>query len=328
MTYKSWFFSTLLIIALPLLVVASFNYYIDPLWNFNCNNKYNNKQMPFNERQQKTNYITFHKFDYDSLILGSSRTTYIKQTDFVGLNAYNYAVNNMLIDEYYDYIEYAKKVKGSDFDYIIIGLDFYASNKNLDKEFAEPAHYIANTNQFGYRFTSLISRDTLDYAKQNYAAALEENPINYTYNRENIKSLFKVSEEESVANIETTLNTYRTKIYANYEYTNVREMLEKIKNSNPNTRFIIFTTPVNHKLYNLMLELDLSTHYQQLINDVVEVFGEVYDFNYPNAITTDDRNYFDGSHFYPEIGTLIAHRISNLSTELATDFGTLITKVK
>lgn len=328
MAYKKWFYLTLSIILLPLLAISSFNYYIDPLWNFNCNNKYNTMQMPFNERQQKTNYITFHEFDYDTLILGSSRTTYIKQTDFKGLKAYNFAVSNMLIDEYYDYIEYAKKMRGRDFDYIIIGLDFMATNKNIPREFEMPEHYIANTNQFGYRITTLMSRDTLKYALQNYEAAKNGVPINFTYNRENIKTLLPVSDEERLANIESTVNTYRTKIYADYEYANIRGMLQKVKDSNPNTKFIIFTTPVNYNLYNLMVELDLSTHYQQLLTDTVEVFGEVHDFNYPNSVTTDDRNYFDGSHFYPEIGTLIAHKITNLSTSIPQDFGVLITSEK
>ncbi len=324
MKYKNWFFATVTTILIPLLTIGSFNYYIDPLWNFHSDNEYNQIQMPFNERQQKTNYITFHKFDYDTLILGSSRVTYMDQNDFTGHKAYNYAVSNMLIDEYKDYIEYAKKMRGGEFDYIIIGLDFMSTNKNIPREFESPAHYIETTNQFGYRASTLMSTDTLKYSQQNYEASVKGQPINFAYNRENVKSLLQVSEEERASNIQTTLETYRTKIYANYEYTNVREMFQEIKENNPHTEFIIFTTPVNHNLYNLMVELDLSTHYQQLLTDAVEVFGHVYDFNYPNSVTTDDSNYFDGSHFYPEIGRLIARKIKDISTTPPTDFGRLI----
>lgn len=327
MQYKRWFYLTLLIILIPLLSCGAFNYYIDPLWNFNHANQYNLIQMPFNERQQKTNYITFHEFDYDTLILGSSRTTYIDQNDFKGHKAYNYAVSNMLMDEYYDYIEYAKKMRGQDFEYIIIGLDFMATNKNIPREFEAPSFYINNTNQFGYRYSTLISLDTLKYSLQNYRASSKGAPVNFAYDRNNVKTLLPVSEEERPTKLQATVDTYRERIYSNYEYADVKAILSKVKASNPNTKFIIFTTPVNHNLYNLMVEMDLYTYYQQLLTDVVEVFGQVYDFNYPNAVTTDDRYYYDASHFYPEVGTWIAGKITGLSTDAPDDFGVVINKL-
>lgn len=306
------------------MAIAAANYYIDPLWSFSHEHKYNHIQMPFNERQQKTNYLTFQEFDYDTLILGSSRTTYINQKDFSPLKAYNYSVSNMLMDEYYDYIEYAKKMRGGEFECIIIGLDFMATNKNIPREFEVPSFYINNANQFAYRYSTLLSLDTLKYSAQNYRASSNGIAVNFAYDRHNVKALLPVSEEERAAKLQATVDKYRQDIYANYEYTNVKEILSKVKASNPNTKFIIFTTPVNHKLYNLMVEMDLSTYYQQLLVDTVEVFGQVYDFNYPNPVTTDDRHYYDASHFYPKIGTIIAHKITDLSTGTYEDFGMLI----
>lgn len=326
MQHKRWFYLTLLTILIPLLLVSAFNYYIDPLWNFNHANRYNRIQMPFNERQQKTNFITFHEFDYDTLILGSSRTTYINQNDFKGHKAYNYAVSNMLMDEYYDYIEYAKKMRGKEFEYIIIGLDFMATNKNIPREFEDPSFYINNTNQFGYRFSTLMSLDTLKYSLQNYRASLRGEPVNFAYDRNNVKTLLPVSDEERQAKLQATVDKYRKDIYANYEYADVKAILSKIKASNPNTRFIIFTTPVNHKLHSLRLEMELYTGYQQLLIDAVEVFGQVYHFDYPNSVTTEDRYYYDASHFYPEIGTWIAEKVTGLSTAAPEDFGIILNK--
>lgn len=319
--FKYWFFLSLILIILPLLTIAGFNYYIDPLWCFNHEHQYNRVQMPFNERQQKTNDITFNRFDYDTLILGSSRTTYINQNDFGGLKAYNFSVSNMLMDEYYDYIEYAKKMRGGEFDYIIIGLDFMATNKNIPREFEMPAFYINNTNRFAYRYSTLLSTDTLKFALQNYRASKNGEPVNFAYDRHNIKTLLQVSEEERKEKLQATVDKYRQDIYSNYEYADVKGILSKVKASNPNTQFIIFTTPVNHNLYKLMQDMDLSTSYQQLLIDTVEVFGFVYDFNYPNSVTTDDSSYYDASHFYPPIGTIIAHKILGLSTEGPKDFG-------
>ncbi|MDD3269201.1 MAG: hypothetical protein PHX14_07760, partial [Syntrophomonadaceae bacterium] len=61
--YKKWLIIAISLILLPLAAVAGFNYYIDPLWNFNHANPYNTIQASFDERQQKTNQVTFGKFD-------------------------------------------------------------------------------------------------------------------------------------------------------------------------------------------------------------------------------------------------------------------------
>lgn len=81
---------------------------------------------------KKTNYITYRPFTYDGVILGSSRTTFINENDFTGLNAFNYAVSSTDPREYDAYIEYAKERKGSELSSIVIGLDFLGTNKNRE----------------------------------------------------------------------------------------------------------------------------------------------------------------------------------------------------
>jgi hypothetical protein len=46
---------------------------------------------------------------------------------------------------------------------------------------------------------------------------------------------------------------------------------------------------------------------------------------YPNSITNDSSNYFDGHHFYPEVGTMIAHRIDGTNQGVPKDFGIYVT---
>ncbi len=324
-SYKKWLWMTLSLILLPLIAIAGFNFYIDPLWNFGHAHRYNRIQASFDERQQKTNWVTFGSFDYDSLILGSSRTTYISQYDFPGCKAYNYSVSNMLLDEYYDYVEYAKARKGREFELIIIGLDFYASNQNLKREFHEPSFYIEQAHEFGYRYKTLLSRDVLQYSWQNFQASRQGQPQNFAYDRRNIKTLNLVSAGEKKSKIEATVDKYRRDIYANYHYVDVKGILSHLKESNPHTRFIVFTTPISQPLYELMLEEGLYPYYQRWLYDCVEVFGEVYNFMGPNSITSDLDNYYDASHVYPHIGTLIAHRVMNSpDPRIPEDFGVLI----
>lgn len=323
--YKKWLIIAISLILLPLAAAAGFNYYIDPLWNFNHANPYNTIQASFDERQQKTNQVTFGKFDYDTLILGSSRVTYISQYDFTGHRAFNYAVSNMLLDEYDDYVEYAKRKNGRDFDYIIIGLDFYNTNQNLQREFHEPAYYINKSNEFAYRYKTLLSTDVLKYAVQNFKSSRLGVPQNFAYDRRNVKTLNLTAPEEKAAKVNATLEKYRQDIYSNYEYTDVKGILTKLKHHNPQTKFIVFTTPVSQPLFDLMREQGLYPYYQRWLTDCVEVFGQLHNFMGYNSVTTSLDNYYDASHIYPQVGTLLAHKLSGCpDPRIPEDFGVLL----
>lgn len=324
MNYKAWFFTTLTLILLSLAAVAGFNWYIDPLWCFSHSHQYNQIQMPFDERRQKTNYAAFHDFDYDALLLGSSRVTYIDQHDFKGLKVYNYGASNMLMEEYYDYVEYAKEKKGRDFDYIIIGLDFWTTNRNktLPSPIEEPSFYIEKTESFGYRYKMLFSYDTYQFALQNFRASRDGRAVNFAYDRNNVKTLLPVTPEERENKIANTAATYREKLYKDYEYMPVKEILLKLKKANPHTKFVVFTTPESLPLMQLIEEENLMPYYERWLRDCVEVFGEVYHFMYPNSVTSNLANYYDASHFYPHIGTMMAHKIMGEKDEnMPADFG-------
>ena len=90
MTSKKWikvFITIIIVVLLPIILV---NFIIDPLWTFNHSNQFNNAQQGFNERQQKTNRAYFVGLEkYDTLLIGSSRSTYINQHDFYNMNVFN-----------------------------------------------------------------------------------------------------------------------------------------------------------------------------------------------------------------------------------------------
>ncbi|MDR1617054.1 MAG: hypothetical protein LBR98_08600 [Syntrophomonadaceae bacterium] len=326
-TYRNWALYTIGFIAVILLIWGYLNYYIDPLWNFSHANGYNKIQAGFDERQQKTNFITHNDFNKRSLLLGSSRATYFNQYDFEGLDVYNYSVSNMIIDEYDAYIEYAKKMKGEDFDYIIIGLDFYGTNKNVTfNEFQEPDFYIRKTEPIWYPFTSLLSFDTARYAWQNYRNSKNGAAQNFFYDRSNIKTLLPETDDEATrARIYATVDKYRKDLYSHYEYNQVQEKLRQIKTHNPDSEFIIFTTPVEQSLFELMREEGLYPYYLRWLRDIVEVFGSVQHFMYLNSVTSEAGNFYDASHIYPHVATVVIHKLINVEDpDVPEDFGMLI----
>ena len=313
---------------LPLLGMGGFNYYIDPLWCFSHSNQYNSIQMPFDERQQKTNQVRFAPFDYNTLLLGSSRVTYINQHDFTGHKTYNYAVSLMDLQDYYDFIEYAKVRHGGEFDCIILGMDFYSTNRNMTNNKARPAHYyIDRSGEFAYRFKTLLSRDVFKYSWQNYRNSTRGVPMDGAYDRNNIKNLTLISAETKAPKIKANQDKYRNVVYADYVYEDVPEILTRIKEANPHTRFMVFTTPESWPLFEVMVDEGLFSYYKKWLTDMVDVFGGVYNFNYPNAVTLDLDKYYDASHIYPATGTLLAHRlVGQPDPKLPPDFGVLVTR--
>lgn len=329
MKYSHWIITVLTLILLPLLGIAGYNWYIDPLWNFDHAHKYNSIQIGFDERQQKTGHLAFYPGSYQTLLMGSSRITYINQADFKDYNAYNYAINNMLLSEYREYADYAREMNGQDFSRIIIGLDFFASNENVQdlNEFEPPRHYIEMVKAVGYRYKTLLSLDVLEYARKNCDLSTNNIQQNFTYDRDNVKRLNHVSPEEKQVLIENNLDWYGDKVYTGYKYGPVRATFASLREDHPHTKFIVFTTPVSGQLFSLMMEKGLYPQYCQWITDSVEVFGEIYNFMDLNSITTDIDNYYDASHFYPEIGAMIAARITGEGRDdLPADFGVKINK--
>jgi hypothetical protein len=68
--------------------------------------------------------------------------------------------------------------------------------------------------------------------------------------------------------------------------------------------------------------------YERWLKEMVEVFDQVWHFEYLNSITMDyDKNFSDSHHFYSSVGTMIAHRITGAAdAAIPPDFGILLTK--
>ncbi len=326
--YKKWLRNLVLtsvIIFAPILIgVMGFNYYVDPLWNFNHSNKLNQFQVPFDERQLKTNALTVSKEDYDSLLIGTSRTTYINQSDFIGLNTFNYSVSSMRINEYNDYIEYAKKRMGKDIKVII--MEVFPKHLEFPQAFDLPEEYIMIAEDPLYRIKSLFSKDTFDKAKTNFDLSKTLTVSGYrSYNRESIAIAKEISSQERTENIARDIQT--TEVTDAYEIEDYKAYLKEIKSNNPNTLFILFSPPyLDVKFKNDFASEEDFAEYERWLRECVEVFGDVYNFMYTNSITSNEENYYDSQHFYPPIGTLIANKVmQNDEAVIPEDFGVHIT---
>ena len=100
------------VVALGCTLVVGLNALIDPWWFFAQANPLNRVQEDVDERAQKTNWLEARKGEFDAVLIGSSRASYIDRHDFAPLKLFNYAVNAMTPREYQPYLDHFAAVNG------------------------------------------------------------------------------------------------------------------------------------------------------------------------------------------------------------------------
>lgn len=306
--------------------VAVINFTIDPLWTFSHTNSFNNKQEPFNERQQKINKIYFSNFkDYDSLLLGNSRVTYINSTAFNNMKVFNMGAGNMFPQEYEGYINTVKEIKHQELKYIIIGMDFFSSSIPKGNLIHKEAYFYLNkSTSFFYRYKTLLSLNSMKHTYKNLLNTIK--PPSQYYTRDNIRLHKTLTDKEQKENINASLYNAKTYFKYDYEYNfDLIQTLKNIKRDNPNTKFIIFTTPIMVEVLEYaLIDCQLFDDYAQWLQDVISVFGEIYHFGGFNEITLNEKHYFDAGHYYPYVGKLMIQKINN--NDFSNNFGLLLNK--
>lgn len=317
-----------LMLSFAFVPLAAFNYMIDPLWTFRTKNEWNDRQDVINERQQKTNRIYYQPFSYDTVLLGSSRSTYIDQHKFTGMKVYNYSVSNMSIREYDTFLAFAKKHGDEPIRNVIIGLDFFKSSVKESSEPLSLTNYEIKLEDPLYPYKNLVSLDTLKYSFKN-ARMSQKNEVSLerVYNRENVAFAREISSAELKKNTLAKIERFKKVFYGeSYVYNpRYKEFLSIFNERHPDVNKIVYTTPISTELFHALVETGHLKDYEQWLRDLVDLYGGVYNFMYPNSVTNDLANYFDGHHFYPETGDKIAERIS-AGPGGNSSFGVYITK--
>lgn len=318
LTAKKWtirfFITTFIFCGIPTLAIMGFNFYIDPLWNFLHAHEYNDFQYAADERQLKTNYVAHRPFQYDSLLIGSSRITYIDENSFQKEKVYNYSLSALHVEELEDYIKYAEEKNGAPFQKIYLELYFNSFNKKLaTPPPMPPADYIASAEDAMEPITSLFSKNTFDIALENF----ESSKINHydgprSYNRFNVAQTTYPNDhldklwKEFVNNFSKPDNQHFVQVEG------YKETLIQLTQAFPDSEFFVFTEliPAKRLQYTLQNEAYFVA-YQQWIRQLVEVFDTVYSFHRVNEVTLNEDYFFDWLHYYPVVGDMIVESLEN-----------------
>lgn len=326
--YKKWIKTNLLFLLSALVVIISVNFIIDPFWCFEHQNSLNNWQKATNERQQKANKIYFTSKTYDTLLLGSSRTTFMQQNFFIDKRVFNFSASAMRPNEYLTYINFAFNDAKQPIKTIIIGTDFFGYLTDMSYKLDNSTSIVNATKSPYYRWKTLLCYDSINNSIRNIRNVLNRDHQNMTYDRNNIHRLYKLTSIKLNPEImEKDIEGYAQNEYAGPPDPNFFLTMSKIKKKYPHKNIIIYTTPISKPLFTKMIQMGHYHHYEQWLKDLVTIYGTVYHFMYIHPIAENYReNFIDSNHAYPATNSLIAKKIQSEGMSEPKNFGMILTR--
>ncbi|MFH0710464.1 MAG: hypothetical protein V2A75_09660 [Pseudomonadota bacterium] len=323
---KQWIKKSLFLLIFILIFIGSFNYIMDPFWCFNQQHHFNQFQKEFNERQQKSYKIYFSQENYDTLLIGSSRTTYTNYHDFEPKRVFNYAVSGIWPKEYDIFIDFAINDLHQPIKTIIIGADFSSYLTNKDSHYSRSKEIINNTKSPIYRWKTLLSYDSLTISVRSFRNTFTLAPNVAYYNSDNIKIRPK-NTPDKLNETQYSVLEYAKSGHLSQPDPEFHSIMQDLKKKYSNQQFILYTTPVSLPLMKTMIQVGHYPYYEDWLRELVSIYGRVYHFMYINPVTMNYyENFSDSNHPYPATNTLIVKKLMSKNTnDLNTTFGMILT---
>ena len=277
---------------------AAFVAYFDPLWCTGFTHEASRITPVIDTRLQKTSRLIRCSSDYDALVIGSSRAEQLRQEDFAPLRVFNYAAPSMYPDEYEEYLDQFLRSSGSRPRIVFLGLDFYGSNLRAFAHARSPGYYIETCSAPLYPLKTLLSGDSVKYSM----GMLRGERDMFNYDRLTLDKITKVIDrKESDKLLGKQLAIYGETFYGDYRYNpNYLSLLQGLKERHPQVRFVVFTTPETEQLFRVLVARGRFAEYLRWLEDIVKVFGGVYNLMLPGPFAADRGNFLDAHHLYPD----------------------------
>jgi hypothetical protein len=292
-------------------VALFINYLFDPLWYFG-GNKVQSHNYAFDERLSKLNILK--KGNYNCLILGSSRVTFLKPSQLTNAKCFNMSFSGGTVDEFIDFAKLIKKHFDIKVDYLIVGVDgvnFFNLSKSQQWTKAElPPNFLV----------SYLSIDALLFSKR---LLLEQTSLPRIYNQqfevEVIPKLPVFTPEKGVVGLKD----------GQFDQTVIEKYIELRDIFKPK-KTIYYVPPLSawhiEDIYNnKLLDNYLSAIYSFQLNAL-----DIVDYSAISTVTLTPLNTYDGHHFLPKVSSLIAedlNKMLNNEAPLNDGFGIYVNKL-
>lgn len=306
--------------------VAVFNAWIDPLWIFGHSHSWNQHQISINQRVQKSNYLYFGDHAYDSVLLGDSRSTTLRESDFSNMRLFNYSLNSTYPDEYEGLLAFYSSIQGPPKN-ILIGMAFFTTRSRIKSERDTAKSSAPETPSVLDAVQSLVSLDTLRYTLRTIRANADPLRERYLYDRSNTLTIRPLANDRREHAVQQQLREYRTIRYgSDYVYEDIGpKALLRIRKQYPNANVVVFTTPISAELFGVLVESGRFEDYARWLGDLVATGTTVIDMMGVNAFTTTTANYLDAHHFHTNQSSAIAE-IVQIRSEGQTTVGQRVTQ--
>ena len=278
--------------------------YIDPLWITVQSNQFNKFQRTYDERLTKTLKLAYglSESQFDAVLIGSSRASYIPADKFKKHHVFNYAVSSLYPGEYLEMLDFFSRHQGYP-KQIIIGADFFGTRSDWQnkmepylKDAANPYALIKKIFTFDsfYRAVStLIMNATAEHPREKDEG----------YDRDMKKTYIRTPRHDPYAS-KAMLKKYCNVVYGssyswNYE---LPDIYKHVTHRYRNSQFLVYTSPTTGVLYDALVHSGRYGEYERWLTLLVETFGEVIDLMGHNQFTDNPENYYDYHHFSSEAG--------------------------
>ena len=336
-----------------LLVVASFNFVVDPRKIFAVVDiKGFNREKPFilNSGLRKLKSVEIERGNYDTILLGTSRVQYglnPQHSAFNSSKVYNAGLAGTSIYETLRTFEFANKK--SNLKSVVIGLDaisFYSENKT-GGDYNESKFYPSYNN------VKVIYKEI--FSKQKIIESLLTINFNLEKKRDGYITRGFVQRSDSPKNIRRelfneTLKEFlvREDLYPGlYDNPQKLELLQKIFNQRKeDTKLYLFISPIHAYQLEGMRSINGFSRFEQWKRDLVKIVAEdrvanpdkepivLWDFSGYNSITTEAippagsreemKWYWESSHYKNELGDIVLDTMLNYpkkNPNAPSDFG-------
>ena len=314
------------------LLLPAINLVIDPTEIFGTNLLPHQSQV--NDRYRKIDYLLEGCDDCTGFLLGSSRAGYI-DPDLLGSlldrgRIYNMNLSSGNAWDYLQFVRYLKR-KGKAPELLVVQLDVthlfghrirFQNHPDFSGE-SPLRFYVENLFSLPYRSVygklrnnaiksdlNLFDWETGERSKPRAEQQLQRDPDAYVRAQDDFRTTAEHAGVDSSgfrAGVDKTIEALLE--------------LQRIADD-MGSRMIFFVTPHNQHYLDGYRAEDIEYFLRRL----VEVTG-YWNFAGYSSVTTDDRNYYETSHYRPLVGALVAARITGHRTDdIPSDFGQWVSR--
>ena len=274
--------------------VAGINWLIDPLW-YGHGNILTGKNFAFNERITKTNLFlrTKNQVSYDCIILGSSRTTALRKSEFTSNNCFNYALKGAVIRDFVNYANFLKS-QGINPDIVYIGIDGF---NFVEQERKEQQPIEVQSLQTKSPLEAYLSADVLLFSAMTLLGVSPDPGNFYDQNFEPVDFATPPTYDPKFYN---PSGLQKCDLFAVETFASLKEFF-------PNAKFVAYVPPRSAwSIINDTYERGLMDCYLSAFHKLSQRFDAMYDFSIPSEVTKNPENTYDGSHYSVKVNNRIA----------------------